>query len=362
MNVSAQAQRLREHVRNAWSGEGSLMELSNPGPGGARVILGIVLPVGAVLVAALPWMVFWNRLPDPVATRWDLAGDANAHMSPLSAALLFVGLVVVLGVSVAAATRLVSSRPSNDASRGGFLLGVLVFAMTLMAVASGLTVAANIDVASWRATHLGLGWVLALVLFSLTQGELGAALARRLALTISSEPIGEADRAGSAVDRPTVDLAAGERVAWVGACGSRVLSRLGAGLVVGAAVFGVLSPVGGLTVWAVLLGTGLALVVVASVRVTVGAHGVRVHPGMVRWPSVVFPLNSIGMASAIDVGALEWGGWGYRGSIRVFRRAAWVVRQGEGLRLDLTDGCVFAVTVDDAETAAAVLNDLLSRA
>ena len=44
------------------------------------------------------------------------------------------------------------------------------------------------------------------------------------------------------------------------------------------------------------------------------------------------------------------------------RRAAWVVRGGSGVRIELTDGAVFAVTVDNADEAAAVLNGLLPAA
>jgi hypothetical protein len=51
--------------------------------------------------------------------------------------------------------------------------------------------------------------------------------------------------------------------------------------------------------------------------------------------------------------------FGYRGSLLVFGSAA-VVRRGPALRLSLRDGKTFLVTVDDAATGAALLNDLIA--
>jgi hypothetical protein len=58
----------------------------------------------------------------------------------------------------------------------------------------------------------------------------------------------------------------------------------------------------------------------------------------------------------IEVRPVQWGGWGYRGSVRVFKKAAVVLRKGPGLRLRLRNGAQFAVTVPGAEPAAALLN------
>ena len=52
---------------------------------------------------------------------------------------------------------------------------------------------------------------------------------------------------------------------------------------------------------------------------------------------------------------MKWGGWGYRGSRVLFRRAAVVIRKGPGLRIVTRDGRSLAITVDDPEGAVAVL-------
>jgi hypothetical protein len=106
---------------------------------------------------------------------------------------------------------------------------------------------------------------------------------------------------------------------------------------------------------------GVAFLAFASVSVSVTGDGVRVRSGRLGWPAVRLSLDQVTSASAIDVKPLTLGGWGYRGSVRVFGWASWIVRGGEGLQLDLTRGKRFVVTVDQADEAAAVLNGLLAR-
>lgn len=96
---------------------------------------------------------------------------------------------------------------------------------------------------------------------------------------------------------------------------------------------------------------GVACAFFVKVNVTIDASAVRVS-GPIGFPRVAFPFSRIAAVTAIEVRPMKVGGWGYRGSLTVFRRAAWVVRGGPGLQLDLRDGRRFVVTVDDAEAAA----------
>jgi hypothetical protein len=50
----------------------------------------------------------------------------------------------------------------------------------------------------------------------------------------------------------------------------------------------------------------------------------------------------------------------FTGSLLVLGQASVVLRSGPALRLTLRDGKTFLVTVDDAATGAALLNDLIS--
>ena len=73
------------------------------------------------------------------------------------------------------------------------------------------------------------------------------------------------------------------------------------------------------------------------------------------------PLRRIATAQAIDIHPTDWGGWGYRGSLTLMKRAAVVLRAGPGIRLDLHDGEVFVVTIDDPDRPARLLNAEASR-
>lgn len=53
--------------------------------------------------------------------------------------------------------------------------------------------------------------------------------------------------------------------------------------------------------------------------------------------------------------------WVGRGNLHLFHRAALVLRAGAGLRLDLHDGGVFVVTIDQPDQPAALLNDEIVR-
>ena len=52
----------------------------------------------------------------------------------------------------------------------------------------------------------------------------------------------------------------------------------------------------------------------------------------------------------------------FAGSLLVVGRASVVLRSGPALRLTRRDGRTFLVTVDDAATGAALLNDLIAEA
>jgi hypothetical protein len=97
------------------------------------------------------------------------------------------------------------------------------------------------------------------------------------------------------------------------------------------------------------------------IKVTVDARGLQIRYGVLPRPVTSVPLDDIRRAERIDLAPLQWGGWGYRGSRKAFGRAAVVLRGGDAIKLQLTDGGEFAVTVDDAATGAALLADLLAQ-
>lgn len=143
---------------------------------------------------------------------------------------------------------------------------------------------------------------------------------------------------------------------WQGRLVSRSLQLVGVGVLAigfGAALLTrmwwpqLTSFAGALLVWAL-----------AAIDVIVDARGLTVRSSFGRFAWKRIPAERIVHVEAIGIEPLRWGGWGYR---LIKRGSAVVLRRGPGLRIDLVDGRVFAVTIDDPEPAAALLNDLAGR-
>ena len=155
----------------------------------------------------------------------------------------------------------------------------------------------------------------------------------------------------------TAGSTAGERAAWTGRAHLTwwlPLALIAIGVVLWTTAR---SLIGALPV-ALLLLVYLAL---GWIRVSVDTQGLRIRYGVLPWPVTSVPLDHIRRAERIDLAPLQWGGWGYRGSRKAFGRAAVVLRSGDAIKLQLTDGSEFAVTVDDAATGAALLADLIGQ-
>ena len=293
-----------------------------------------VVPAMFVAINTAMLIVYWDRLPSPVASHWAFGGQPNDSMPPAVLSIIILGGCVVAwgGLWVA------RSNPGRALS-----VALAYFMMGLFTGVNASTIAANLDVAEWADANLA-PWAIPTVLFAgIAAGGIGLLLAGGSSLLPQPEVIDAS---------PTVELAAGQNAVWSGSAGSIVLVAVG----VGAAVVAYL--VGG------SLGIFLAIVIaipvltLSAVRVTVSSRGVTTTLGWVGWPRWTTPLSAIDSASVIDVRPTEFGGWGYR--IRPGIRAV-VIRAGYGIRIDRTDRPALVVTVDDAGRGAGLINDLASR-
>ena len=93
-----------------------------------------------------------------------------------------------------------------------------------------------------------------------------------------------------------------------------------------------------------------------SAHLWIDTDGVHARMGRIGWPNVDIPLNEIESAEVSDIRPMSWGGWGYRGNLKMFKRAAIIMRSGPGVRLQLTEGRVFVMTVDHPEQAVEALH------
>jgi hypothetical protein len=175
------------------------------------------------------------------------------------------------------------------------------------------------------------------------------AIAARFSRTLETQPT-VAPR-----DIPTAGLAPGARAMWVGT--SRTLWAAPLAIILFAIGLALQFRVPGTGL--LLLAVGAAFLLFTSIRVTVDRNGVRIAYGLLGWPVQRIALAEIQQASMLQVKPMEWGGWGYRGSMKLMRRAAIVLRAGEGIRLELAGQRTLVITVDDAEQGAGVINDLI---
>ncbi|MFJ8214950.1 DUF1648 domain-containing protein [Streptomyces sp. NPDC096033] len=302
--------------------------------------------VGVLAVlAALPFAAS-GRLPDRLATHW--GGGAPDGSMPLWAAALLPALVwAVLVLSIAVAGR-----------RGGSPSGPWVGASLLsggvfLAGAQASIVRANLDRTDWRdAAAVGAGVAITAVV-AVAAGALGWLAGRHAEL-----PTAPARPAEGGV----MEIPAGERRVWLSRLSNPWLHLIGAitGLVAAA---GTAAAAGGLigVQWALITPfafASLGMFAFASVQARVTEAGLEVAFGPLGWPTRRWAVGDIESARVENRRPAQVGGWGYRLS---GLGTTVMLRSGECLVIHPRKGSEFAVTVDDAERGAALLNALASK-
>jgi hypothetical protein len=99
----------------------------------------------------------------------------------------------------------------------------------------------------------------------------------------------------------------------------------------------------------------------SKLRVRVDARGLVIRYGHLGWLRQRIALERIEAARGSRLEPMEHGGFGYRGSLRFSGRAALMVRAGWGIELELDGGKRLAISVDDAERGAELINRLVRR-
>ncbi|MEZ4323833.1 MAG: DUF1648 domain-containing protein [Polyangiales bacterium] len=310
----------------------------------------VVLVVSAVILAVLPLGLglYWAPdLPEPMASRWDLAGAPLGRTSQLTflaimSALALPGALLVAWAGLArSARRWVRVALAGFGAFNAMPLGALSIVATSM----------QRGVASWRDGH-GPSWV---VLVAIMIGS--AVLAALLAALANGWPEDARHTQSRAPIAASVGLGADEHAVWSRRISNRWLYLFAAPLFVMAAGLGRTEPLAA----AATAALGLLCVETATCLVTVDRRGLSMRWGTSGLWRHVIPLGDILRAGSIHVQPIVWGGWGYRGSLFIMKRAAMVMRGGPGVHLELTGGREFALTVNDPETAAGLINDLVAR-
>lgn len=310
----------------------------------SSTVLGLVVPLGILAAGAGVAWAWRDELPAQVAIHW--GSDGPDGFSSLAA--LLVGSVVGGAASTVAlwayafwAGRV---RTVRQLAVGlGVGITTLVAGITVGTLAPQRGLADGADVG-------GVGGPLTLaVVAALVLGLLAALAVPRDA------PSPELDRPRD--DAPRIPLTADERAVWV----RRTASSTGVVIVLLAAVF-VTATVIVAGSWPLLV-VPVALVLLSlamfSWTVTVDDTGLTVRSTL-GVPRRHLPIDEIVDAGVDHVVPLrDFGGYGWRTSTD--GRTGVVIRGGETLEVRSTGGRRFVVTVDDAATAAALLNALADR-
>ncbi len=307
----------------------------------SSLLVGVVLPLvaaGAVLA------VTWDDLPAQVAVHWGPGGQPDGFVD-LGPALVAIAVGLPLVVYVVMAAIMLTAPPSAPGIRWLRALPAGVCWFTTAVVI--LSVAAQVG-AQGADTPLRWWWMAA----AIGLGVIGTALTA--AVVPGAAPLPHRD-ATPPPDAPRLPTSPGQ-VWWAGTAPSGRAVPVIAVLVLVPGI--VLSVVGAW--WSLLLIAPAALLVAMSAvfRVTVGAERLVVAGGFAGWPRLRIPLDTVAAARVTTTGVWEWGGWGLRSRPR---GTGVITRAGEALALTRTDGSQVVITVDDAGTAAAVVNTLLDR-
>ncbi|WP_206791018.1 hypothetical protein [Amycolatopsis sp. MtRt-6] len=301
-----------------------------------------VLPGAALAVAGALENAWAHRLPDPVATHWNTAPSSATPLGVFTGACLGLGVVAVLLLATTAMTALRRGRPLPRAA-----VGVGAGFAALPAAVLLTVLVANLDVPDWHAARSGF----VVVLFML-----GAAVLGVLAALVGGVP--SAPEREQTANRPSVGLRPGQRAFWAGGAANPAMLWSLALIPVAIALVpaGLSWPVAG---WITLVGVVVAALTY-RLSATVDAKGVTIRFGLLGVPWRHLRLDSIREATTRELSMFRDGGLGLRFN-PVTGTTAYKVRGGPALELTLESGRKVLVSVDDPETAAGLVNDLLAQ-
>ncbi|MGA5275832.1 DUF1648 domain-containing protein [Streptomyces cellulosae] len=301
------------------------------------------------LLVAFP-LVARDRLPNRLATHWGTGGDPDSSM-PFWAATAFPALLW-LALTVASLLTLWRARRHSGGVAGPSWAGVtLGFTGVTLLGAQASIVRANLDRTEWRDAGPVTVWVVVTLVGAIAVAAVALLIGRRARATVPP------------VAGPALEIPEGQRFVWLSRVSNRWLHLMAAacGIVSVGATVAVMGGLAGLhTVWsaATFALATLALLASSSVQARVTEKGLEVAFGPLGWPARRWPADTIASAWAEHRTAGQVGGWGYRLS---GLGTTVMLRGGECLVIRTVKGKDFAVSVDDAERGAALLNSLIGQ-
>ncbi|QTX04613.1 DUF1648 domain-containing protein [Agromyces archimandritae] len=310
------------------------------------------IPVVLIVAALVSQLLLLPQLPDPVAIHWGPSGApdgfAPAWATPLTTLLAGLGLPALLALSVLPALLRGDRGPSYrfmGATAAGLAALLAVLGTGTLWIQAGLDDAAN-------ATGIAV---------PLIAGFVAAAAFGVLAWFI--QPAAEIHRA-TAADATALELGGEERAVWIRETSmplGAIIAIAATVLVIAAAAVVAWTQAPAYAAW-MLTAVAILLAVLVSTsivfRVRVDEHGFTVA-SIVGFPRSHVALDDVESVSVVTVNPMgEFGGWGIRYAPGRF---GYVLRTGPAIEVGRRGRSSLVVTVDDAETGAALLQALVAR-
>lgn len=316
-------------------------------------VLGVVAPAALAATAYVLQAAWWESVPTVVPHHWNAAGEPDAFGSrssfPIATTVIAVALpALMMAFALPGLTR--GRRGPTYRLLTAFSFGTAVLGSTLTTGAMWLH----------RGVAEGGPWP------STTPTSLAAVGAGVVLGTVAyfAQPHQDVVRPETHSPAPLA-LGDHERAVWMRSTTIPTpLLTLLTLAAVGIAVAATSLAAAGRTSVAITLFAAVLFVVIAgamatSFRVRVDQRGVTAT-SVVGWPRFVVPAGEVERVAVVKVDGLgEFGGFGLRSTIGA---RGIIMRNGEALEVTRTGGRRLVITVDDADTAAALLTTVAARA
>lgn len=312
------------------------------------LVVGVAVPAILTVIGVTLMCMWLPRMPHPMASHWGSSGGPDGFTAPVSN-LIFAIVTLVGTVALMAGIVLLLRRPTQtmvwsathrfmaafSAAMSAFMVVVLVGTFQLQLDAVDATEVGGVGtvllVGTGATVVLGvLGWVV--------------------------QPALRIDRSIDHDAQP-LKLDADSHAVWVATVKP---GKLFLGIMIPSLILLATGTVWMYAVqdsgWWVMGGTCLLITLLfvstGAFHITVNQEGL-VARSFIGWPVFRVPLEKIDRVTATEISPFaEFGGVGLRGGPG---RLGIVYRKGMGIVINKLDGTMFAATVDDAETGAALL-------
>lgn len=318
------------------------------------ILIGVALPAIVAVAGAVIVVLSMPDLPDAVAVHWNASGVADGFGPAWILAaipLLALPYAVFGGIVVRSAVR---ADAITWSQRG--ILATAPFLAIVLAVAG----AGSALLQRGLADDASPGSIIPALALGLLAGIVASVAAWFVLPRHEGLPAVDAETA------PALELGPTERAVWMRrieparGLAALIIGGLALAMTAGAIVIWASAPLWQLAVWVGIL--ALVTLAVSSTMfwsVRIDATGVDVRSALGA-PHFHYPLDEITAAGVRTVNPTrDFGGWGIRTPTR--DRTGIVVRAGDAIEVQRVGGKVLVITVDDAQTGAALLNGLVAQ-